>query len=45
MQYMFQLLHHNIQNGSQRRLRICVGYEFVRIIKYLESITGDTFTL
>ncbi|KAF3663497.1 hypothetical protein FXO37_11957 [Capsicum annuum] len=30
--------------GSQRRLKIYVGYESSSIIKYLEPITGDLFT-
>lgn len=43
VQYMFQLLRHNTQNGSQRRLWIYVGYEFPYIIKYLKPMTWDLF--
>ena len=30
--------------GSQRRLRIYVGFEIPSIIRYLESLTDDVFT-
>ena len=30
--------------GPQRRLGLYIGYEFLSIIKYLEPMTGDTFT-
>ncbi|GJZ94421.1 hypothetical protein Tco_0666624 [Tanacetum coccineum] len=30
--------------GPQRRLGICVGYEMISIIRYLELLMGDVFT-
>jgi hypothetical protein len=30
--------------GPQKRLRIYIGFESLSIIKYLESLTGDSFT-
>ena len=31
--------------GSQRRLRIYVGFDSPSIIRYLEPLTGDVFTV
>jgi len=36
----FVLLHHTHQNGTQRKLRIEVGYESHSIIKYLKAPEG-----